>query len=80
MNSNVESLFLGSKVGFLGTELLPIILVNCTLKKLLNKFGYSKKSVTNWSYKRWIDGVCLHGKSGGIRAILEPFTKIENRF
>ena len=57
----VESLFSVSKVGFVEREQLWTIVLHCLLKKSLNKFPFSNKSVT----------IRLLTYSGGIRGILQ---------
>ena len=61
-----ESLFTVSMVGLLGRELSFVIGPHCSLKKSLNRFAFSKKSVTNSLFKR----------RGGINGIFEPLTNV----
>ena len=66
LKSKVESLFSISKATFVGRELLLTIVLHCLLKKSLSKFAFAKTSVTSR----------LPANIGGIRGILEPFTKV----
>ena len=61
--SKVKSLFSVSKVRFVERELFWTNVLHCLLKKLLSRFGFSKKSVTSR----------LPTDSGGVRGILKPF-------
>ena len=59
-----ESLFTVSMVVLLGRELSFVIGPHCSLKKSLNRFALSKKSVTN----------SLFTRRGGINGTFEPLT------
>ena len=61
--SKVKSLFSVSKLRFVERELFWTIVLHCLLKKLLSRFGFSKKSVTSR----------LPTDSGRVRGILKPF-------
>ena len=61
-----ESLVTVSMVGLLGRELSFVIGLHCSLKKSLNRFAFSKKSVTN----------SLFTRRGGINGIFEPLTNV----
>ena len=61
-----ESLVTVSMVWLLGRELSFVIGVHCSLKKSLNRFALTKKSVTN----------SLFTRKGGIKGIFEPLTNV----
>ena len=61
-----ESLVTVSMVWLLGTELSLVIGLHCSLKKTLNRFALSKKSVTNPLFTR----------RGGINGTFEPLTNV----
>ena len=61
-----ENLVTVSMVGLLGRELSFVTGLHCSLKKSLNKFAFSKKSVTN----------SLFTRRGGINGIFEPLTNV----
>ena len=65
-NSKDESLSLVPNFILTGTLLLLDIGVHCLVKKLLNRFALSKKSVTS----------LLSTSSGGISGILLPFENV----
>ena len=64
--SMCESLVTVSIVWLLGRELSFVIGLHCSLKKSLNRFVLSKKSVTNSFFTR----------SGGINGIFEPLANV----
>ena len=63
-----ESLVKVSIVWLIGRELEFEIGLDCSLKNSLNKFAFTKKSVTNSLFTR--------RGGGGINGIFEPLTKI----
>ena len=61
-----ESLVTVSMVWLLGRELSFVIGLHCSLKKSLNRFALTKKSVAN----------SLFTRTGGINGIFEPLTNV----
>ena len=61
-----ESLVTVSMVGLLGRELSFVTGLHFSLKNLLNRFAFSKKSVIN----------SLFTRRGGINGIFEPLTNV----
>ena len=61
-----ESLVTVSMVRLLRRELSSVIGLNCSLKKSLNRFALTKKSITN----------SLFTKRGGINGIFQRLTNV----